>query len=353
MATVDQLIANARKNEAIAQNLFDIEVAIMNITRCSDFFCSLIQLVKEKFVVDHVWLSLTDTPSNAHLIESLQQSDLPEDLLRVCSMVDFLQVTQSVKEPILVNRDLQRLRMVIPRSLKGELGSVAMLPLVVDGRIVGALMFGAQAQDRYTPKKDSFFLRQLAVKASISLAGVWARERISFLATRDPLTLLRNRRELEESLEQELSRHARQREHLALMFIDCDDFKLVNDTYGHDVGDSYLKHVAHHLNELTRKSDMAFRFAGDEFVVLLPNQRQEGAEVIAGRIREYLHEHPLRHDDVVIPVKLSYGVVSTEIMAKVDTRLMLKAADERLYAMKKLKPSSRRDAPLASSVPAS
>lgn len=353
METVDQLIANARKNEAIAHNLFDIEVAIMNITRCSDFFTTLIRLVKEKFVIDHVWLCLTETPSNGHLIETLQLSDLSEDLLRVCSMVDFLQVTQSVKEPILVNRDLQRLRMVIPPVLKGELGSVAMLPLVVDGRIVGGLMLGAQAQDRYTPKKDSFFLRQLAVKASISLAGVWARERISFLATRDPLTLLRNRRELEESLEQELSRHVRQREHLALMFIDCDDFKLVNDTHGHDVGDAYLKHVAHHLNELTRKSDMAFRFAGDEFVVLLPNQRQEGAEVIAGRIREYLHEHPLRHGDVVIPVQLSYGVVSTEIMQKVDTRLMLKAADERLYEMKKLKPSSRRQVAVSSSLPLS
>ncbi|MDX1451675.1 MAG: sensor domain-containing diguanylate cyclase [Oleiphilaceae bacterium] len=346
MSTVDQLIANARKNEVIAQNLFDIEVAIMNITRCSDFFTSLIELVKEKFVIDHVWLCLTDTAANGHLIDTLQHSQLPEGLMRVCTMVDFLQVTKSVKEPVLINRDLLRLRMLVPKELKDVLGSVAILPLVVDSRIVGALMLGAAAQDRYSPKKDSFFLRQLAVKASISLAGVWARERISFLATRDPLTLLRNRRELEESLEQELSRHARQREHLALMFIDCDDFKLVNDTHGHDVGDMYLKHVAHHLNELTRKSDMAFRFAGDEFVVLLPNQRQEGAEVIASRIKEYLLQNPLKHGDTSIPVKLSYGVVSTEIMDKVDTRRMLKAADERLYEMKKLKPSCRTNAPV-------
>lgn len=345
MSSVDQLIANARKNEVIAQNLFDIEVAIMNITRCSDFFVSLIDLVKEKFVIDHVWLCLTETPSNSHLIDTLRQSSLPDALLRSCSMVDFLQVTQSVKEPILVNRDLQRLRMLVPRDLKHLLGSVAILPLVIDGRIVGALMLGAEAQDRYTPNKDSFFLRQLAVKASFSLAGVWARERISFLATRDPLTLLRNRRELEESLEQELSRHARQREHLALMFIDCDDFKLVNDTYGHDVGDSYLKHVAHHLDELTRKSDMAFRFAGDEFVVLLPNQPQEGAEIIAARIKEYLNNTPLKTAEAVIPVKLSYGVVSTESMDKVDTRRLLKAADERLYEMKKLKPSCRKAQP--------
>ncbi len=342
MATVDELIATARKNEKIAQNLFDIEVAIMNITRCSEFFSSLLALVADKFAIDHVWLVLTETPSNAHLVETLE-GRLPlaegeESALVTVAMIDFLQATQSVREPILVNRELRRLRTLIPSRLKSELGSVAILPLVVDGKIVGALMLGAAEQDRYTPQKDSFFLKQLSVKASISLAGVWARERISFLATRDPLTLLRNRRELEESLEQELSRHVRQREHLAVMFIDCDDFKLVNDTYGHDVGDLYLKHVAENLKELTRKSDLVFRFAGDEFVILLPSQSQEGAEVIAGRIREHLLNTPLMADAQTIPVQISYGVVSTDQLQKVDARIMLKCADERLYDMKRLKP---------------
>lgn len=337
MSTVDELIATARKNEVIAQNLFDIEVAIMNITRCSDYFLTLIELVKEKFDIGHVWVVLTNTPSNAHLIEGLEQLESEQILLRSVSMIDFLQVTQSVRDPILINKELKRCRSIIPPELKNELGSIAILPLIVDSRIVGALVLGTEAKDRYNPRKDSFFLRQLAVKASIYLAGVWARERISFLATRDPLTLLRNRRELEECLEQELSRHARQREHMAVMFIDCDDFKLVNDTYGHDCGDQYLKHVAHHLNELTRKSDMAFRFAGDEFVVLLPHQRQEGADIIASRIREHLLNTPVKHEDKTIPVVISYGVISTESLQKADSKLMLKLADERLYEMKRCK----------------
>jgi diguanylate cyclase (GGDEF)-like protein len=245
---------------------------------------------------------------------------------------------------VLINQDMSRFHALLPLELKQQnikLESIAILPVVVDGKVVGALMLGSQSKERYNPKKDSFFLKQLAVKVSISLAGVWARERISFLATRDPLTLLRNRRELEECLDQELSRHARQREHLAVMFIDCDDFKIVNDTYGHDCGDSYLKHVAHHLNELTRKSDLAFRFAGDEFVVLLPNQRQNGADIIAGRIREHLLKTPLKVDDKTIPVVISYGVISTESMERVDAKTMLKLADERLYEMKRKKPTRR------------
>lgn len=344
MSTVDELMATARHNEAIARNLFDIEVAIMNITRCVEFFDKLVTLVRDKFEIDHVWIALTDTPANSHFIEAAEQSK-QANLLHRIAMIDFLHVTQSVKEPILVNRDLRKLRSLIPAPIKHDVASVAILPIIVDTKIVGALVLGTPEQGRYDPKKDSFFLKQLAVKVSISLASVWAREQISFLATRDPLTLLRNRRDLEECLDQELSRHARQREDLAVMFIDCDDFKIVNDTYGHDVGDQYLKHVAYHLDELTRKSDLAFRFAGDEFVVLLPHQKQEGAEVIASRIREYLLENPLQVEDKNIPVVVSYGVISTESMTKVDSRSLLKIADERLYEMKRQKPSLRNKEP--------
>ena len=348
MASVDHLVATARKNEVIARNLFDIEVAIMNITRCPQFFLTLVSLVKEKFEIDQVWMVLTDTPSNSHLVDSLRiaNEDKNNDttLLRTVSMVDFLRVTHSIHEPILVNQDISRFHALLPLELKSQdvkIASMAILPVVVDGKVVGALILGSESKERYNPKKDSFFLKQLAVKVSISLAGVWARERISFLATRDPLTMLRNRRELEESLDQELSRHARQREHLAVMFIDCDDFKIVNDTYGHDCGDSYLKHVAYHLNELTRKSDLAFRFAGDEFVVLLPNQMQEGADIIAGRIREHLLNTPLKIDDQSIPVVISYGVISTESLKRADSKTLMKMADERLYEMKRRKPSQR------------
>ncbi|MFT6122559.1 MAG: diguanylate cyclase (GGDEF)-like protein [Oleiphilaceae bacterium] len=339
MPSVDELIMTARKNEVIARNLFDIEVAIMNITRCSEFFISLVSLVKEKFAIDHVWLVLTESPSNEHLIETLEEVDEDKDFLLRVSMVDFLRATESIHEPILANAGLNRYRGIIPAEVRKKLGSIAILPIVVDSKVVGALVLGDETAGRYNPRKDSFFLKQLSVKVSFSLAGVWARERISFLATRDPLTLLRNRRELEESLEQELSRHMRQRENMAVMFIDCDDFKIVNDTYGHDCGDSYLKHVAFHLNELTRKSDLAFRFAGDEFVVILPNQQQEGADVIASRIREHLLNTPLKIDDKTIPVVISYGVISTESIKKVNSKIMLKMADDRLYEMKRQKPS--------------
>lgn len=342
MSDLNQLISNARINEAIARNLFEIETEIMNITRCSDFFEQLLVMVREKFSIEHAWIAVADIPANAHFVESLESIDAAEPVYKKVAMIDFLQITQSTKQPLLKNERIPQLRAMIPKPVLPLLQSLAILPLILEKKVVGALVLGSPDKGRYSPKKDHFFLQQLAVKVSLSLIGVWARERVSFLATRDPLTHLRNRRELEESLDQELSRHQRQREHLALMFIDCDDFKLVNDTFGHEMGDVYLKHVANLLMEMTRKSDLVFRFAGDEFVILLPHQKQEGAEIIAGRIKEQLEAIPLNADEQEVPVKISYGVVSTEAIKSFDSKALLKASDQKLYEMKALKPKTKR-----------
>jgi len=341
MSELEQLIKNARDNEIIARNLFEIEAEIMNITQCSDFFEQLIKMVRDKFSIEYAWVTMADIPANQHFIDSLAQIDSEEPFYKKVAMIDFLQATKSTREPILVDTKLSNLKPMIPSTFFPFIRSVAILPLIIEKKVVGSLVLGSPDAKRYSPSKDNFFLQHLAVKVSLSLVGVWARERVSFLATRDPLTHLRNRRELEESLEQELSRHQRQREHMALMFIDCDDFKPVNDTHGHEVGDLYLKHVAQLLLEETRKSDLVFRFAGDEFVILLPNQKQEGADIIASRIREHVSECPLSLGDVRIPVKLSYGVTSTETIRSYDSKKLLKTADERLYDMKALKPSKR------------
>jgi len=338
--TVEELIERARKNEDIARRLFDIEVAIMNIAHCKDFFEQLLSLVADRFNIEYVWVSLTDSPVNDHILRSLsgERDDEEKSALHIMATMDFLQATQSSRDPILTNCDFKKYRSLTPSAIYPQLGSMAILPLVVDGKIIGSLNLGDSSSERYEPTKDSFFLKQLAVKASISLAGVSIREKISFLATRDPLTLLHNRREMEESLDQELSRSRRHHAPLALVFIDCDDFKLVNDTYGHDCGDMYLKYVANKLIDMTRKGDMVFRFAGDEFVLLLPNQNTSDAELIAGRIKDYLSGHSMDYKGLQVSVSISYGSISTDQLVEPNCKTLLKAADEKLYEMKKHKP---------------
>jgi len=148
MPSVEELVATARKNEVIARNLFDIEVAIMNITRCSEFFVSLVSLVKEKFDIDYVWTVLTDTPSNLHLVETLREAEGENTILRTISMVDFLRATQSIHGPILVNSDLKRFHSLMPIEIKRDtetsgIASMAILPVVIDAKVVGALVLAS------------------------------------------------------------------------------------------------------------------------------------------------------------------------------------------------------------------
>ncbi len=349
MPTVDELIELARKNEEIARRLFDIEVQVMNLSHCGDFFERLLVLVREKFSLEFVWVSLTNGPANESLLRFLQndhhseqQTEVIGNQLKVVTTVDFLHATMGERAPILSNQRLNRFKHLAPGEIFGKIGSIAILPLVMEGKVFGSLNLGSTSANRYQQSMDDFFLRQLGVKVSISLAGVSARQQVSFLASRDPLTLLRNRREMEETLAREVSRYLRHGDPLSVLFIDCDDFKQVNDTYGHDAGDMYLKYVADNLAELTRMSDMAFRFAGDEFVVILPNQGRKDTEAIAARIRSHLIENTISYNGHSMKVILSYGVASSQDMKEVSGAALLKLADQKLYEMKALKPQASR-----------
>ena len=175
MSDINQLINNARSNEMIARNLFEIETEIMNITRCADFFEQLLVMVREKFSIEHAWVAVADIPANAHFIESLEAIDSEEPVFRKLAMIDFLQITQSAKEPILKNERIAQLRAMIPKPVLPMLQSLAILPLIIEKKVVGALVLGSPDKQRYSPDKDHFFLQQLAVKVSLSLIGVWAR----------------------------------------------------------------------------------------------------------------------------------------------------------------------------------
>jgi hypothetical protein len=112
LPTVEDLIERARKNEDIARRLFDIEVAIMNIGHCRDFFEQLLSLVEDKFNIEHVWVSLTDSPANDHILRSLggDRGEEKNSALHIMATMDFLQSTQSSRDPILTNCDFKKYR---------------------------------------------------------------------------------------------------------------------------------------------------------------------------------------------------------------------------------------------------
>lgn len=174
-----------------------------------------------------------------------------------------------------------------------------------------------------------------------------AEEQIAFLAYHDKLTGLANRALLEEMLDPALARARRAGLAVALLFLDLDDFKEVNDTFGHGAGDIMLKEIANRLIEATRDTDVVARQGGDEFLVLLtdldpgPEQDLAGgrdnaiqvAEIMAGRIHEGL-SRPIPLGDAEVFTSASIGISVFPFDAG-DSRMLMKNADAAMYESKR------------------
>ncbi|WIM05623.1 MAG: EAL domain-containing protein [Candidatus Nitricoxidivorans perseverans] len=132
---------------------------------------------------------------------------------------------------------------------------------------------------------DSILSTMLNVVGSVKAIHKYTRD-MEYYATRDPLTDLYNRRVFWELFEYEVARAGRQGYSFALLVIDLDNFKLVNDGHGHTVGDRYLQALAHVVKQVLRPGDILARYGGDEFVILLPDVMQDMAVMVARRVME-------------------------------------------------------------------
>ncbi len=153
------------------------------------------------------------------------------------------------------------------------------------------------------------------------------------ISVRDGLTHLFNRRYLEACLYTEFDRVRRYGGRLSVIILDIDHFKYINDTYGHPTGDTVLIHLAEILRNNLRASDIAGRYGGEEFALILPNTDPAGAATLTERIRHAIAEHPARHGDTVVPFSISVGI-SGLTDAVPEPEALVKNADLALYRAK-------------------
>lgn len=150
----------------------------------------------------------------------------------------------------------------------------------------------------------------------------------------DDLTNLFNQKFMSQVLEAEIHRASRMNSHFSVLFMDIDHFKAINDNRGHWVGSKVLVELARVIRRHVRKSDYAFRYGGDEFVVVLPDTTAEGARVAGERIRSVVEATDFLIDGVHIKLTLSIGVAGFPEHAKTH-REIIRMADEAMYCGKK------------------
>lgn len=331
------LFERLKHNEIVTRRFNEIENSILTILNFQDFIEKLLSEISNKFSVPYTWLSIIEESKISRYLHGIKNSELLSTSTAFLPKDAFLNITQNRLKPLLANKELGRFDPIIPQATDYDVGSIAMAPITLDGEIVGSINQADKDEHRFEPGIDSSLLEQLALKVSLCLSNVTAHEQLKFLAFHDPLTGLLNRGVMERILEREFLRSKRYHIELSVIFLDLDDFKSINDSFGHDNGDRALCHTADCLNRHKRDSDVVARFAGDEFVVILPSTNKTQAESYIDRVKKELADTPLKANETKFHVKLSHGVSSVFEKDMETSAILLKAADKRLYEAKKNK----------------
>ena len=200
---------------------------------------------------------------------------------------------------------------------------------------VAGLVSIARPQRAFTSAETDLF-HYLAGQAEVSIENVGLHETVERQAVTDELTGLSNRRRFQEAMQTEIERSRRFGQPLGLVMLDIDDFKQVNDRYGHIQGDLVLREVARVLRDSSREIDDPARYGGEELAVVLPGTDLQGAYNLAERVRTGIEalRLPLLDGDGTLSVTASFGV-ATLPGSGYDMRSLIEAADEALYKAKR------------------
>jgi diguanylate cyclase (GGDEF)-like protein len=215
-------------------------------------------------------------------------------------------------------------------------GSFMAVPVVAGGEALGVVCVSDRLDDRAFNRKDLAKIRALTAPAALALERERAKRQADEFARAaiiDPVSGLYNRRYFHDRLDEELQRASRQRTTVALLMIDIDDFKRINDRFGHMAGDTVIKGVSDILRRSVRKFDLCTRFGGEEFAIVMPGSGVEGAASIAERIRQRIEA--FRADERELSQLRVTASIGLSVAEDALSRELIVRADRALYSAKR------------------
>jgi len=227
----------------------------------------------------------------------------------------------------------QRFAKRIDKVTQWETQSIICVPLRAKLRVLGVIQL-VNVDMAHFGHEEQFFLQALSDYAAIAIENARSVEKIQELTITDDCTGLYNARHLYKTLETEVYRSARFGYEFSVIFIDLDHFKQVNDTHGHLVGSKLLAEIGYLIKAQLRLIDFAFRYGGDEFVVLLPQTTKDAALVVARRLRDSLRSSIFcKEEGLNLNVRASIGLATYPHDAKTPHDI-IRQADEMMYMVK-------------------
>jgi len=255
----------------------------------------------------------------------------PKDFLERGNILNFWAAKYS--RPLLISQGHNVQADALLQALGA--GSALVLPLLVSNRPLGSLQLFSSAAGGFT-REDAQLLWVLSLVAENLLTREYANEGLITFAFTDFLTGLKTRGYFEQQLEMEIKRSERKKTQLALLMVDIDLFKQLNDTYGHHAGDQVLRDLASILMKDMREVDTVARYGGEEFVLILPETSEPGAMLVAQRLRRAVEQAKFFAGSPRAPehLTISIGVAVFDVDAQFK-RDLIDASDAALYEAKR------------------
>jgi diguanylate cyclase (GGDEF)-like protein len=306
------------------------EMVKVLVERMGDYFeagkCSVIRVKEDKGI--------------AFVLSSYEDTDI-SDLRIDLSKYPEIMKTCRTGQPVVLNNALEDPLMRPVRHMLKDVNvrSVLVFPIISKDEVLGTIYLRTQKERQFS-RKETKVAEVLASMASDALKAISReqkmRERYEEAERKvvlDDLTGLYNRRFFNVRLAEEFNMAVRHGLPLSCVMFDIDHFKSVNDTLGHDAGDSVLKTFAAQLKKMVRLSDVVARYAGDEFLLLLPMTDEKGALIEVGRIKDSLDK--LQYDPPVGHLRVSIGVAALPLPGGGRPEDLIRNADLAMYEAKK------------------
>ncbi len=264
---------------------------------------------------------LTDHKGRAPLVSTPADRGLSGQLLATGKSIYIEDFLEGVGFETFKYGDEEEVRSILAVPLKRQ-----------DGKVFGMLSAQSYQPHAYSVD-DQTMLELLAAHAATAIDNARLFGEVQRLAITDPLTGLYNRRHFLEAAQIEFERSRRYNRPLSLMMLDLDEFKEINDTFGHLTGDQVLIRIAARSRDTLRGIDILGRFGGDEMVVLMPETELETAYQVAERLRKNLCEPAIHVADLFLKMSASIGIVAADSDCP-DLKALLARADQALYISK-------------------
>lgn len=330
----------ARANEQIYRRSHQRHLSLLQAASLRELFAAIAHGLRDAYELDAISLVVRDVQHEIRQLLAAEDphAEPPAEVIFAESLEGFAPQYNNLWQPWLGPFVGSDHLLVFPG--RTDLGSCALLPLRRHGELIGCLNFGSRDAKRFTRHHAVDFLTHLGDIAAVCLENAVNRSRLVRSGITDVLTGLYNRRYLQHRLGDELARAQRSGRALACIIFDVDHFKPINDRWGHPAGDRVLAQIAHLIREECRASDIAIRYGGEEFAVLLPGTGMAEALQVAERTRRAVAagEFVLPNDEAIrltisAGISCAHPAPAGEDLKTLGDRLIAEA-DVQLYRAK-------------------